>query len=133
MIMFIPDVDILKKAAFFQYGASKVLGTVINYLIKQIVRIIDTHKVDCRNVCRGAVIDGEPKIIWVKVIDCPNRDKILSLRTKFNAILEETIAQYPNHYIIDPSDGLNTDHFDHNNFFQPEGIATYWQNIDQLV
>ena len=50
MIIFIPDADILRNSAYFGFGASKVLGMVINYLVKQVMKILDMRKEDSRAV-----------------------------------------------------------------------------------
>ena len=42
MILIVLDADVLKPTAFFKFGAIKVLGTVINYLMNQMDRTIAT-------------------------------------------------------------------------------------------
>ena len=100
------DADVLRKAAFFRFRASKVFGTVLTYLVKQFNQIIQSRKTDIANKHKGAVLSNSPNIIWVKTIDRPGRDRVLSLRNKFNAILEETIADYDDNYILDSSEGV---------------------------
>ena len=134
IILILPEADVLRHTAYFGYGASKVFGTIINALVKAIYKEISTRKEDMRKMKKGAVIESEPKVVWMKAIDRPGRDKFLSLRAKYNAVLEETIADYPFSYImeIDEND-FSRDHFDLNNHMRANGMHVYLKSFDRLL
>ena len=65
-----------------------------------------------RNCRVGSIVGTEPKIIWVKMINCPVMDKLQSLHFKYNDILEETLAGLKDHYIMSITNDLKAEHFD---------------------
>ena len=83
----------------------------------------------------GAVADGEPKVIWVKMINRhAEYDKVLSIRTRFNNILEELIVDRRYHHVMDVNAAL--DHancFSPRNRLSPEGETRFWREIDQQI
>ena len=107
------------------------MGKTLNYLVGEIYRIIDTKREDMKNKRPGAVVYGEPKIIWMKIWDRPTSDRVFSLRTKFNAVLEETLANYRSCYILEfEADGM---HFYRANNMNNSGKNAFWRFVDQEV
>ena len=50
----------------------------------------------------GAINPGEPKVIWVKMINQRKaQDDTLTVRRKFNTVLENLLVDYKHHYIMD--------------------------------
>ena len=72
MILMLLDWDLLQFVDHCSYGISMLCGQVIDWLLWNIERAIKTHKEQLRRRWAGAVIQNEPKIIWVKMI---NRSK----------------------------------------------------------
>ena len=122
---------LLKHLEYYEFGASKIMGKTLNYLIGEISRMIDTKREDMKSKRPGAVVYGEPKIIWMKIWDRPTSDRVFSLRSKFNAVLEETLANYRSCYILEfEADGV---HFDRANNFNNSGKNAFWRYVDQEV
>ena len=99
------------------------------------VRATDAKKDDLKRKKPGSVIPTEPKFIWVKMLNRVNgRSDFLALRSKFNDVLEEVLAQKDQHYIIDLVQVM-ADHsyFDMNNFINGEGAKRFWIEIDKTL
>ena len=90
-IIIVPDWDILKSIKYYDYGVSKIIGSTLEWLVREIDRLITTKKIDLAKIRPGAVISSEPKIIWITMLGRPYPSRVLALRKKFNAILEETL------------------------------------------
>ena len=63
IILIMTDFDILRQIKHFGFGVSQVIGSIIDWLIKNIEQAIATKK---DYVCRkrpGALHSGEPKIV----------------------------------------------------------------------
>ena len=48
-IIFILERDVLKKAAFYDYGSSLVIGNSLRWLIHQVTTIVESRKIDLKN------------------------------------------------------------------------------------
>ena len=83
----------------------------------------------------GALTSGEPKIVWVKMLQrMRSADKVLTVRTRFNNILEELIAKERNHYLIDPNPAVHdTAFYSHLNLLNLDGCTAFWKEIDDCV
>ena len=102
MLILFPGRDVLRKAAFYNLGASLVIGDNIEWLVDNCTSVVETRKTHLRNKRPGAVCQSEPKFIWVKMAYRPHREHLQQLCKKFNEILEETAAGHKNCYVIDP-------------------------------
>lgn len=129
-IVIMPDIDILKSLNYFGHGTSLVIGNCIAYLVNVITSIVDDRKHQMCHVKAGSVIAGEPEIIWVSLLGKPYYDKVMSLRCKYNEILEETLAMYQNCFIIHPTPILKSD-FDRSNNLTSNGKEAFWKDIDE--
>ena len=130
--MVIPGKSCIQHIDFYQFGISKIIGRIVTWLVNQFSRITEARREKIRDICRGALMHGEPKFIWVPIVDRPCKDKALSLRTKFNAVLEETLVQHKEHYIMDMNHTLKNSQgsFDNTGTFTPDGKVTFWYNVD---
>ena len=83
-IVMMPDVNLLRCMVYYKFGASLVIGKVIgNWVNKIIVEVNDRfNKLKAKRT--GAIVPGEPKFLWVGILDRPKPDKILSQRRKYN-------------------------------------------------
>ena len=68
-IFIIPDRDIINSADFFNLGVSELLGITVNWLAKQLERLIDNRKEQLTDKRIGALSLINPKIIWVKMLE----------------------------------------------------------------
>ena len=78
---------------------------------------------------------GEPKVLWLKTFNRPCKDISLSLRVKFNAVLEETLTHYKHNFVGEMDDafrGLN-DAFTKSGHLTPAGKVAFWYHVDGMV
>ena len=132
-IIVVPGRDILRRAAFYKFGASLVIGDNVEWLIDNITRVVETRKSDLRDRKPGVVTSSEPKLIWIKMLYRPGKERLQKLRTKYNEILEENLANHRFCYIIDPDKGLTNEDFDMSNQLTATGKIAFWQYLDDQL
>ena len=132
-ILVIPGRDILRKAAFYNFGASLVIGDNVEWLIDNFTKAIETRKIDMRNICPGTVASSKPKIVWVKMLSRPGKERLQKLRSKYNEIMEEYLTNHKYSYSLDADQALTPNHFDHNNRLNPVGQHQLWCFIDEQM
>ena len=132
-IVIVPDLDILKSIKHYDYGVSKIIGSGLEWLVQEIDRLITTKKIDLARIWPGVVIASEPKVIWITMMGHPQPSRILALRKKFNAILEETLFGSRGMNIANLQLELRHEHFDRSNYLMAEGRIYFWKNIDKLL
>ena len=133
-IIFMAEIGgVVKFMQFYEYGTSKIFGRNINSMINEITRTIEGKKEDMRNKRGGSICYSEPKMIWIKIWDRPSSDKVYTLREKFNWVLEETLTNYKNCYIMDCNEIISGAHFDRANNFNNTGRHALWRFIDQQM
>ena len=136
LLVVIPDADILKFINHYTYGVSAITGRCLNWLITNMDRVIEAKKEQLQKKKAGAVAANEPKIIWVKMLDTPNMtySDLMACRKKYNAILDDILAQKRNHYVIDINDEMyHISHFLWSNTLNARGETRFWREIDQLL
>ena len=87
------DIDILHAIAFYGFGASLVIGKVMGYLVNSITSIIEERREKMRKIKPGSIISGELAVVWVSLFSRPHYQKVLSLKRKYNEVLEETLEK----------------------------------------
>ena len=125
----------LKDLNFFKFGVSKLIGKMINWLVDNVNGEIEVRRAHLKKVLPGAVIHGEPSILWVKAFNRPCKDQSLSLRSKLNAVLEETLTKHRQNFICDINrafQGINAA-FDRSGMLTPTGKIAFWNEIDDIV
>ena len=110
-----------------------MIGANLEWLVREMDRLVTTKKLDLHKLRPGSVVATEPKIIWITMIARPAPSRVLALKKKFNAILEETLFESRGMYILNANQNLNATHFDRSNQLMANGKTTYWQNIDQAI
>ena len=133
LILFTAELDLLKYLAFYGYGASKIIAKSVSYMVEEATRTIEARKQDMKEKRLGSITYSEPKLIWMKIWDRPTTEKVLTLREKYNAILEETLTSYKHYYILDCDRAILGSHFDRNNNFNNEGKTALWKFVDQQL
>ena len=113
LMLIIPDLDILKAINHFGFGVSHIIGRDLEWLMNAIDQDIDSKKDALRKRRPGALLSGEPKLVWFAI---PNRPTVrrefqqhmmLAAREKFNKTLGELCAKRSNHYIVPEAPGFN--------------------------
>ena len=133
MIMVIPDGDIVHAIKHKEFGFSKIVGRSINYLSTQIERAIQAKKDSMMKLKPGAITVGEPKIMWVSMLNRYFNEEIAKEKDKFNAILEENISSRESTYIIKNFDGVSKNSFASNDQLTASGRMSYWMTIDSQI
>ena len=121
MIILIPDWDILHFINHYSYGVSMMSGKCIDWLLNNMEHMIKAKKdhLCCRRV--GAVMPNKLKIIWIKMINRSNKQKILAVKNKFNRALVDLLANHRYHYILDPGKKVeDVRNFTYNNLLNLE-------------
>ena len=134
-ILFMPDDDILVSLNHFTYGISSLLGICINWLAKQVERLVDARIEDLYSKCPGATF-FETKFIWIKMLACvtqfPYRAKVFALRSKFNNALDDIAEKRKQTHIMNLTK-LEAKHFDQHGRLTYPGKLQMWCEIDKLV
>ena len=126
----VPDLDVFKYVNHFGFGISHILGTCINWIIKNIEQAIDSKKDEYRRRRPGVLIPNEPKIVWVCIPHQPGHDQTKIV--KFNTILEDILVGKHNHYIIKPGSQVSAmANFNfHHKMMNDKGKDIFWNNLD---
>ena len=119
--------------AYFKFGASLVIGRGIGYLVNEVDAAIADYKRRLKKAKMGAVIHGEPKLAWIAMLDKPYKDKVLSLRRKYNEILEETLTLHRNNYFINPAQAVTQSDYDRRNHLSSDGKVKFWRYINRKL
>ena len=133
-ILIVPDWDIVKHIGHYKFGVTTILQKVVKWIVVNMFRAIETRKEDLAQSKKGATFPSEPKIIWVKMINRVNcHDRALSVRNKFNAVLDDILADYNNHYVIDINTKLSDASYFAKNTFNEDGAIHFWLEINELI
>ena len=102
LILVIPDHDILKHIGKLKPGAESmyILQKTISWVMNQMERAILAKEDELRKKKPGSITLGEPKFIWVKMINRPLCNGILEMRQVFNDAVEECMLDRAAHYIL---------------------------------
>ena len=68
-LIVIPDKDLAVYADMFEYGAVSCMKDLLKFVVKEINKYIDARFEDLYRKKPGSVRKGEPKVIWVKIVD----------------------------------------------------------------
>ena len=135
-IMILADNDLINAADFFNFGVSKLLGITLNWLAKQLERMIESRKEKLSEERPGAISSIETKIIWVKMIERPpvplndKRYKTQVTCGKFNATLNNLTDWRLNTFVTSIS-SLNLDRdFDFVGNMKESGKQQFWRELD---
>ena len=129
-IVVIADNDIIKakKEDFYNFGAMKMSQEITGWMVNEFNDQIKLWKKELREICLGAVLPGEPKVVYVKMIYCPRKDEIQAERNHFNTALENNLCGINNHYIMDIE--VHGSMFDHTNCLTEQGQIEFWRVFD---
>ena len=128
-----PEMSILKYLAFYDYGSSKIIAKNLHNFVSEVSRVLMTKKEDMRSKRNGSICPSKPKMVWIKLWNQPSKDKVMKLRVKYNAILEETLSNFSYCYILDCEEVVTADKFDRADNFTNQGKVAMWCFIDQQL
>ena len=133
-IIVLPDWDIVKHIGHYKYGISIIAEQVLNWLVKNMTKMVDIRRDDLTRVKKGAGTLREPKFLWVKMINRVGcHDKVLAIRNKFNTLLENALVGCKNHYILDINRKMSdASHFIHDTITEI-GAIRYWMELDSTI
>ena len=80
IIVMLPEKVLIEYINFFGFGISSILDSTIGWLVTQCNRIINTRFQKLAEFQLGCVCEGEPRLIWIKIINSPANDKALAIR-----------------------------------------------------
>ena len=131
IIMILPEKNMIEHIDFFGFRISSILDTTIGWLVNKVNREIDSHFQKLAEAKLGSVKAGEPRVIWLKIYNQPHRNQSLSLRNKFNAILEERLSRIRGNFIMDIDAGLakQYEYFDRLGNINDYGKMQFWKTL----
>ena len=134
-ILFIPDKDLMEakvdRSAF-------MIGANLHYIVKQADLHLERRQQDLLNKRPGALSGESPKLIWIRMLQRPldvlvENYEILSLRGKFNFILEDRLldGDVENHHIM--SIEVDAKHYDLVGNLTERGKSIFWNEVDKAM
>ena len=135
IIAVIPDWDILKDIDYCSYGVVEMITKVLQWIIREMSRAVKSKIDRLKQLKPGAVEENEPKIIWVRMINrLSSYDQTLTIRRKFNNVLENLLAREKNTYLMDLHPAVNNAAlFSKPNSLNEEGTFAYWKEFDECI
>ena len=136
LVIFVPDWDLVKNINFYKSGAKRAFDAVLKWIMHNANRAIQSKKDSLAHKKPGSVTPSEPKIIWVKMIERigGEYDKALSVRYRFNAALEDQLADHKHHYILDIGKNIaDPNYLSARNQLNDDGMHRYWRELDRLI
>ena len=124
-----PDMDILRFINHFGFGISQIIGSSLNWLIKNMEQALDAKKDELRHRRPGALISREPKIIWEAIPHQPGYDQ--TRIAKFNRILENILVDKKESNIIKLNHAIS-DISNYNlrcRFLNDKGKDAFWLDL----
>ena len=133
IIIIAPDWDIVNQIKG-RTGATDIF-TVMEWVVTSMNRAIETRQDDLGQFTDGAVAYGEPKWLWVKMIDRVGVvDTSLAFRGKFNRALENVLIGRRAHYILGVNKQMaNQNYFDGTGQLNGDGGLRYWLEINSIL
>ena len=134
-ILVVPDLDLLQYLNYFSYGVEDAVFDLITWVVSEMKQAAEDKKDQLFKFLPGAIKNTEPKFVWVKMLKrMKSTDKIFTVRGKYNDTLEKLLADYPQHYIIDPNLKLDKSHYySAINILNEDGKSAYWREIDDCI
>ena len=139
-VVVIPDLDIVQSVndQHFDCGAVDMIEDNINWLLKQIARILLARCDQLRNKKAGVVPDELPRVLWVKMLARPHTNdatlkKIWQLRRKFNSILTSILAVENYMHLISLESVNEYIHFDQFGQLTNTGQGQWWHELNDKI
>ena len=139
-IIFLLDKDIIGDLKSIEYGATKNLANIVNWLARQCDILIHRKKLQISEKKPGASMGRNfPVCIFTTMLrrlEMFNREsniaRACAMRPKFNEIINEAAA-CQNYKVMDIHSCNTLDHFDRWGELTSKGKAVMWYEIDDLM
>ena len=127
-IIIIPYDSFLAMLNHTEYGVSLMIGKCLHWLITEVDKLVDTRRAALLRRKPGAVTPHEPKVMWIKMLEFPGRDRYALVRSKFDIILEQVLAQTRKGFIMKATecDNIQRNWFDMMGHITHDGCIQYW-------
>ena len=140
-IILVLDKDLIAAAinAHFDCGIKKVMIKWTSWITNLVEKLVDIRREQLMDKKAGAVAGSDPKIIWVKMItrpfvnQCDARFPVLSLRNKFNGILEDLAHMKRNVHILEVNALEEERHFSPAGQLNQFGAMQFWKEVDYHI
>ena len=135
IIVIVPDWDIMKYLDHDSFGVEEVFGEPLTWMVEKMIEAIEDKKKAMYKLRPGSLTPGEPKFIWIKAIRrFIGYDRTMTVRNRFNKILEALLAKKKHHYIMDVDPKINNaDYFLQTNQLNGEGRVRYWKEVNECL
>ena len=132
-LIVVADKDIVTYINHVNFGVSLRIQRCIDWLINNIERIITTRQEDIRSKRPGGVRLIPTQVVWVKMLARPieagrSYNNVLSLKSKFNFILEESLASKGQKIL--EIESMGPADFDRNSNLTTTGKEQFWKELD---
>ena len=139
-VMLLPDKDLIVNLNYFQYGVKDLYTDCLTWVVNQLDRHFAARREDLKHSKPGAVSAvTEPRIIWLAMITRPKivNDRkiaeILTMRSKFNRVLEDVLANFRLHHLMYLDGTFGEHHFDRMGELTANGRVAMWKEINQQI
>ena len=136
-IVIIFDKELIVDGQIFNFGARETYEYALRWFVNNVACMIDTRKDDIRKKRPGALSPGsEPRFIWVEALSRPEvllAKCVYSLICKFNAALEEVVAEERHSHVLKVEVQINNSNFDRLGSLTPIGQIEYWNSLDSQL
>ena len=131
LLLVILDKDLLDDIKIEESGSSIPLGMAIEWLVGEMDKMINRKRLMMKDVKPGSITNAEPKLLWLKMIARPRTEA--RGRLKFDDILEDILATRKNHFILQPDDFIDRNHFNRLDDLTVSGREEFWRCVDQNI
>ena len=134
-IIVVPDWDLVKFFNHSTFSIKKITREVLGWMMDSAMFAVEEKRNQLIKIKPGSVVSTEPKFIWVKMLQRMRAfNKTLTVRSKYNAVLEELLAEHSLHHVIDPNPILrDAAYFNKLNNLNSEGSILFWKEIDECI
>ena len=137
-ILVVIDKDVIEDVNIFEYGASKAIFKNVEWLVHQINIHVKRKRLEILETKPGVVYTSDPKIVFVSMIRHPvmfdrgsRMEKVVSLRSKFNAVLNELAEKFEN--LILNVESCQQEYFDFFGRLNTRGKISFWRDINRQL
>ena len=135
LIIIIPGREFLEMLNFFDFGVSLMISKCLYWLIRKVDKTVQARHEALIAKKPGSVPDSEPKIVWAQISEhaINHRDRLSIIAAKYNSILNQTLLQTKNGYILYDNRDIAPQIYDHNGNITYEGRIQYWRHINITI
>ena len=137
-ILLILDADLLQFINHLGFGISHLIGTCLEWVMKNVDRTIEAKKDLLHRNKPSALQSGEPKLIWVTMCPWPpnvvEKQNFFGSVFKFNSILGDLIKQKHNHLFLQVHTNVSAPvNFTSGGYLNDRGKEAFWTSVDRQI